>query len=257
MTEIRIDINADLGESPEALADGSDLELMEYISSANVACGGHAGDARTMEQVLSAAKRMKVAVGAHPSYPDRANFGRIEMQLEPAEIEASVQDQITALSQIAKALDLQLVHVKPHGALYHAANHRGDVAQAIGRAVLACNPRLIMVGQATSSALESLALDTWRDMGLRCIAEAFADRAYQPDGTLRKRTLPGALLDSPDSAAQQALDIALRHKVIAGTSALSVNAGTICIHSDTPNSLAIAREVNRRLIQAGVMIASP
>jgi UPF0271 protein len=249
MTEITIDLNADLGESPEALADGRDFELMRYLSSANVACGGHAGDERTMEQTLAAAKRLNVAVGAHPSYPDRAHFGRLEMPIAPAELEASVRDQIAALARIAKALDLRLVHVKPHGALYHAANCRADVAQALGRAVLASDPQMIMVGQAASSAL-----DVWRDMGLRCAGEAFADRAYQPDGTLRQRTLPGALLDSPDAAARQALDIALRHKVFAGAVELLVQAGTICIHSDTPGAVEIAREVSRRLKLAGVTI---
>lgn len=251
MGEVRIDINADLGESPEALADGRDYELMRYISSANVACGGHAGDAHTMEQTLAAAKRMNVAVGAHPSYPDQAHFGRIEMPLAPAEIEAAVRDQIAALARIAEALGVKLVHVKPHGALYHAANSSGEVARALGRAVVASNSQLILVGQAASSAL-----DTWRSMGLRCVGEAFADRAYEPDGTLRQRRLPGALLSDPEDAARQALDIALRHKVVAGTAELPVNAGTICIHSDTPGAAAIAREVNRQLKMAGVTIGS-
>jgi UPF0271 protein len=195
---------------------------------------------------------MGIAVGAHPGYPDRANFGRVEMQLSPVDIESSVRDQITALDQIAKALGVRTVHVKPHGALYHAANHRVDVARALGRAVLARGPQLIVVGQAGSPALQ-----TWRDMGLRCIGEAFADRAYEPDGNLRKRTLTGALLDSPERAAQQALDIVLRHKVMAGTTEIPITAGTLCIHSDTPNSLAIAREVSHRLRAAGVTIASP
>ena len=250
MSDLFIDINADLGESEEALANGADFELMRYITSANVACGGHAGDERTMRETLAAAKKLKVAVGAHPSYPDRANFGRIESTLSPAEIEAAVHQQIAALVKIADALGLRLAHVKPHGALYHAANTRREVAEAIGRAAKAINPQLIMVGQAGSSALE-----LWRAMGLRAAAEAFADRAYEPDGTLRKRTLAGALLDNPARAAEQALSIATRHRVIATDGReLPVDASTICIHSDTPGSAAIAREISRQLKSAGVSV---
>jgi 5-oxoprolinase (ATP-hydrolysing) subunit A len=247
---IAIDINADLGESEEALANGTDVELMRYITSANVACGGHAGDERTMEQTLAAARKLNVGVGAHPGYPDRANFGRVDAALVPAEIEASVQGQIVALAKVAESLGMLLVHVKPHGALYHAANKNREVALAIGRAVQGVNPKLIMVGQAGSTALEA-----WRSLGLRCAAEAFADRAYEPDGTLRKRTLPGALLDDPVRAAEQAVNIAVAHRVItANGRELPVEADTICIHSDTPGSVAIAREVNQRLKAAGVLL---
>jgi UPF0271 protein len=250
MSDLTIDINADLGESEESLANGTDFELMRYITSANVACGGHAGNERTMQETLTAARKLKVAIGAHPSYPDRANFGRIESTSSPAEIEASVGQQIAALLNIAESLDMRLVHVKPHGALYHAANTNREIALAIGRAVQAINPHLLMVGQAGSSALGA-----WRGMGLHCAAEAFADRAYEPDGTLRKRTLSGALLDDPSRAAQQAVDIVVRHRAIASDgSEITIEANTICIHSDTPGSVAIAREVNQRLIAAGVRV---
>ena len=250
MSELFIDINADLGESEELLANGTDWELMRYITSANVACGGHAGDVHTMRETLAAAKSMNVAVGAHPGYPDRANFGRLQSALPVAEIAASVCAQIAALIKVADSLGMRVTHVKPHGALYHAANNERDVAQFIGRAVQDLDPRLIMVGQTGSPAL-----DLWRAMGLRCAAEAFADRAYESDGSLRKRTLPGALLDDPARAAVQAVNIALRHGVIAGDgSELSVKADTVCIHSDTPGSVSIAREVNRRLREAGVSL---
>jgi UPF0271 protein len=250
MSDLTIDINADLGESEESLANGTDFELMRYITSANVACGGHAGNERTMLETLTAARELKVAVGAHPSYPDRANFGRIESPLSPAEIETSVGQQIETLAKLAESLDVRLVHVKPHGALYHAANTNREVALAIGRSVQVINPQLIMVGQAGSSALEA-----WRSIGLHCAAEAFADRAYEPDGSLRKRTLSGALLDDPQRAAQQAVDIAVRHRVIASDgSELAVEANTICIHSDTPGSVDIVREVNQRLKTAGVRL---
>ena len=247
---MEIDLNADMGESPEALANGADLELMRYITSANVACGGHAGDESTMRQTIAAAKELKVAVGAHPSYPDRENFGRLESAMPPAALESSVRQQIAALAKVAGELGVRLVHVKPHGALYHATNKNREIALAVGRAVQAIDPQLIMVGQAGSASLE-----TWRGMGLRVAAEAFADRTYEPDGTLRKRTLPGALVDSPERAAQQALDITLRHKVVAGDgSELQLLAQTICMHSDTPGAPAIARAVNQRLKSAGVQV---
>jgi len=250
MTDISIDINADLGESEESLAIGTDFELMRYITSANIACGGHAGNEETMRQTLAAARRLNVAVGAHPGYPDQANFGRVESPLSPMEIEASVGQQIMALAKIAEPLDMRLAHVKPHGALYHAANTNREVALAIGRAVKAIDPQLVMVGQAGSPVLE-----IWHHMGLRFAAEAFADRAYEPDGTLRKRTLSGALLDNPARAAQQAIDIAIRHKIIASDGSEStIEANTICIHSDTPGSVAIAREINQRLKAAGVLL---
>jgi len=140
--------------------------------------------------------------------------------------------------------------VKPHGALYHATNKDREIALAVGRAVKKIDPQLIMVGQAGAPALE-----IWREMGLRCAAETFADRTYEPDGTLRKRTLPNALLDTPERAAQQALGIALNHKVVAGDgSGLELVAQTICIHSDTPGAAGIAREVNQRLKAAGVQV---
>jgi UPF0271 protein len=250
VSDLTIDINSDLGESEESLANGTDYELMRYITSANVACGGHAGNERTMRETVRIAKELSVAVGAHPGYPDRANFGRIESPMAASEIEATVRDQIAALAEVAASLSVQLVHCKPHGALYHAANKSTEVAAAIGRAVLESEEQLIMVGQAGSSTLT-----LWESMGLTCAAEAFADRAYEPNGLLRKRTLPDALLEEPAKAALQALDIATRQMAVAtdGTR-LRVDAGTICIHSDTPGSVSIARAVSEALRNAGVQL---
>ncbi len=247
---MEIDLNADLGESPEALANGADFDLMHYVTSANVACGGHSGDESTMRQTVAAAKELSVAIGAHPSYPDRENFGRLESPMPPAALESSVLQQIAALAKVTEQFGVRLVHVKPHGALYHATNKDREIAMAVGRAVQAIDPQLIVVGQAGSPSLE-----TWRGMGLRTAAEAFADRTYERDGTLRKRTLPGALLDTPERAAQQAMDIALRHHVLAGDgSELPLFAQTICMHSDTPGAAAIARAVNQWLKSAGVQV---
>lgn len=250
MAELWMDINSDLGEREESLANGQDFELMHYITSANVACGGHAGDEQTMRETVRMAKQLGVAVGAHPGYPDRENFGRIESPLAAAEIEATVRDQIAALAEIAAAEGVELVHCKPHGALYHAANKSAEVAAAIGRAVLESGEQLIMVGQAGS---ETLTL--WESMGLTCAAEAFADRAYEPDGILRKRSLPGALLDDPAKAAKQAVEIATRGVAVATDgSLLKVVAQTLCIHSDTPGSAGIARAVNEALRAAGLRL---
>jgi 5-oxoprolinase (ATP-hydrolysing) subunit A len=250
VTDISIDINADLGEFEESLANGADFELMRYITSANVACGGHAGNEQSMRQTLLSARKLNLAVGAHPGYPDPANFGRVELPHSALEIEDSVARQIAALVKIAESLDMRLAHVKPHGALYHAANTNRETALAIGRAAKAVDPQLVMVGQAGSTVLA-----VWHSMGLRCAAEAFADRVYEPDGTLRKRTLSGALIDDPARAAQQAIEIAVRRRVVASDgSELRVEAKTICIHSDTPGSVAIACEVNQRLKAAGVHV---
>jgi UPF0271 protein len=248
--ETSIDLNADLGESPEALANGADFEIMRYITSANVACGGHAGDEDTMRRTVNAAKELNVAVGAHPSYPDRQNFGRLELTMPPVDLEKSIREQIASLRRVADQFGLRLVHVKPHGALYHATNRDRDTALALGRAVQAIDPQLIIVGQAGAPAVE-----VWREMGLRTASEAFADRRYEPDGSLRKRSLPGALLETPERAAQQALDIVLRSRVVASDgSELPLVADTICMHSDTPGAAAIAREVNQQLKAAGVRV---
>jgi UPF0271 protein len=253
MSELFIDLNSDLGESVEALANGSDFELMGFITSANIACGGHAGDEQTMKQTLIAARELKVAVGAHPSYPDRANFGRVAVPLSAKEIETSVREQILALAEAADEFGVRIAHVKPHGALYHAARDL-RIAEAVGSAVVSVfkNPdsHPVMVGQAGSVALEH-----WRAIGLRCAAEAFADRVYEGDGTLRSRNLVGALLDTPARAAEQALEIALHRRVITlDGHALPITADTLCIHSDTPNAAAIAREVKRQLAAAGVAV---
>jgi UPF0271 protein len=249
MSELVIDLNADLGEIPELLASGADGELMRYISSANIACGAHAGSKEMMRETVALAKSLGVAIGAHPGYPDRENFGRVEMALAPDALEESVRTQISELMDVAAAAGEKVVHIKPHGALYHATN-RPETAEAVGRAALALDANFIMVGQCGSASVVR-----WREMGLQCATEAFADRAYERDGTLRKRTLPGALLESSEAAANQAISIATLGSVTAhdGT-ALRVAAQTLCLHSDTPGAAAIARVIHERLCTAGVVI---
>jgi 5-oxoprolinase (ATP-hydrolysing) subunit A len=245
-----IDINADLGESPESLANGADSELMRHITSASIACGGHAGDTWSMERTLELAKELGIAAGAHPGYPDPANFGRVELVIAVDELENSLRDQIASLARIADRLGVRLNHVKPHGALYHAANRHHEVALAIGHAVIAVDSNLIVVGQAGSPCL-----DSWRSLGLWCAEEAFADRTYERNGTLRHRKFPGAVLQDPERAARQALDIAVRHRVnLDDGSELYLVAETLCIHSDTPGAATIARVVNDRLKAAGIQL---
>lgn len=248
--DLGIDLNSDMGEMAESLANGADRELMRWITSANVACGGHAGDERRMRETVELARVAGVAVGAHPGYPDRANFGRVEMKMSAAEVENFVREQILALARVAGGLGVGLRHVKPHGALYHAANRERAIAEATGRAVQAVDSRLTMVGQAGADCVE-----VWRAMGLRSVGEAFADRAYEKDGTLRSRKVAGALIEAPERAAAQAVDIAMRREVrVAGGARLAVDAETICIHSDTPSAAAIARAVRRGLEAAGVRV---
>ena len=206
---ITIDINSDIGELPEAIANGTEEKIMRQLTSANIACGGHAGDEQTMEITVGLAKKLGVGVGAHPGYPDRENFGRTEMEMTPEALEASVREQIAALQKVAKRHGVPVVHVKPHGALYHAANNSKAAAEAISRAALACDPKLIMVGQSGSNALRWYA-----GMGLQTVAEAFADRAYESDGTLRNRKLPGALMQPAERAAEQGVGIAARGEII-------------------------------------------
>ncbi|MGA3212408.1 MAG: 5-oxoprolinase subunit PxpA [Terriglobales bacterium] len=245
-----IDINADLGESSERLENGSDIELMRYITSASIACGGHAGDKSIMRRTLAAARELGLAVGAHPGYPDHKNFGRVELRMPAKALEQTVREQMTALIDLATPIGLQISYVKPHGALYHSASRNLEVAFALACAVQAVDSRLVLVGQTGSAAFEAgLA------MGLRCAAEAFADRMYESDGSLRKRTLEGALIESPERAAQQALDIALKRAItLPNGCVLPVTAETICIHSDTPGAARIACAVQEELRAAGICV---
>ncbi len=245
-----IDLNADLGESPEALADGREEALLRVVTSANVACGGHAGDERTMAGVLALAGRLDVAVGAHPGYPDRAGFGRNSLGMTPAEIEATVHAQLLALARSAARAGVEVAHVKPHGALYNDATRDEAVARAIARAVRRWRSDAVVVGLAGSPCLAVFASE-----GLGAVGESFADRAYEADGTLRSRALPGALLSDPEAAARQAVSIGRDgHADAWGGGRVAIAARTICVHGDTPAALSIARAVRTALEAAGVTV---
>jgi UPF0271 protein len=250
-SRLRIDLNCDMGEIPEAIVDGTQDALMQSITSANVACGGHAGDAETMRMTIEQALRRGVAVGAHPGYPDRENFGRLELDMGTAEVAQFVFEQVSALARVAKICGASVVHVKPHGALYNQAVKNRDLAAAIATGVARWNRGVVLVGLAGS-----LMLEVFRESGFAVAAEAFADRQYEPDGTLRSRKYEDALLRDPEKAARQALGMVERGVVTASDgSEVAVAAQTICIHGDTPGATEIAAEVARVLRGSGVTLA--
>src|SRR5260370_9223623 len=200
-----------MGELPEAIADGTQEALMRSITSVNIACGGHAGDEQTMKTTIEQALRWKLAIGAHPGYPDRENFGRLELKMAAEAVANSIYEQVRALAEVAGKCGAKLVHVKPHGALYNqAVKNRGlaeaiakGVSKAVGSKSVGLNKDVVLVGLAGSPMLE-----VFRKAGFVVAAEAFADRRYEPDGTLRSRKFDDALIRDPSEAARQALSIA-------------------------------------------------
>jgi UPF0271 protein len=226
---INIDLNCDMGELEDAAHEAA---LMAFITSANIACGGHAGDAQTMERTARLALQRGVRIGAHPGYPDRENFGRLEIAMTPEAIADTVYAQVARLDDVVRRLGGAIVHVKPHGALYNVAVHNPGVARAIALGVARWNPGVTLFGLAASPML-----DVWRAMGMTVAAEAFADRRYQADGTLRPRKFPDALITDPREAAAQALRFARQGL-----------ADTICVHGDTPGSVAILQACREALI---------
>jgi UPF0271 protein len=248
---LSIDLNCDMGEIPKAIADGTQEALMRSITSANVACGGHAGDAETMRTTIEQALRFKVAIGAHPGYPDRENFGRLELKMAPDAVANSVFEQVEALGKIAESCGAPVVHVKPHGALYNQAVKNRELAAAIAEGVARWRRDVVLVGLAGSPML-----DVFRKAGFAVAAEAFADRRYAPDGTLRSRKFEDALIRDPAEAARLALGMVERGVVTAiDGSEVKVAAQTICIHGDTPGAAKIAEEVARTLRQAGIALS--
>jgi UPF0271 protein len=241
---MKIDLNCDLGESFGRYTLGNDAAIMPYITSANIACGFHAGDPGVMGATVRLAKQHGVAIGAHPGWPDLQGFGRRAMQLPPAEVEALVLYQIGALAAFAKAEGLALQHVKPHGALYNQAAAEIELAQAIAQGVKRFSPDLVLVGLAGSRLVEA-----GRALGLRVADEAFPDRAYNPDGTLKPRSEPGAVLDAPQQVAENALRLAREGVRIAG---LNLPVETLCLHGDHPGAVENARLVRDRLEKEGI-----
>jgi len=242
---MQIDLNADLGEGC-----GNDEALIQLISSANVACGWHAGDAATMLQTVKWALDNNVAIGAHPSFPDRENFGRTEMQRDPEAVYADVLYQIGALDAIVRAQGGVLHHVKPHGALYNQAVRDPALARAIVRAVRDFDADLVFFGLAGSQMI-----DVAKEAGLRVKQEVFADRGYNADGTLVRRGTPGALHEDEEVALDQTLTMVREQRVraIDGTW-VPIRAETVCLHGDGAHALAFARRIRERLGAEGIAI---
>ncbi|MFG6466081.1 5-oxoprolinase subunit PxpA [Roseateles sp. BYS87W] len=242
---MHVDLNADLGEGAP-----HDAELLTLVSSANIACGWHAGDARLMQATVAAALAQGVALGAHPSYPDRENFGRSEMQLTPDEVRADLIYQIGALDALVRAAGGQLHHVKPHGALYNQAARDPALADAVADAVLAVSPGLALYGLAGSELLRAA-----ERAGLRAVAEVFADRGYRADGSLVPRSQPGALIHDTAEAVARTLRM-VREGVVQAVSGETVplHAETICLHGDGPHAVAFAHALHAALREAGVAL---
>jgi UPF0271 protein len=247
---MHIDLNCDMGEIAEHVTGGIQEALMRSITSVNIACGGHAGDERMMKATIEQALRWDLTIGAHPGYADRENFGRVELDLPFEEIEESVYGQIRTLAEVAATYATAIVHVKPHGALYNQAVNKPDLARAIANGVARFSKDVVLVGLAGSKML-----DVFREAGFRVAAEAFADRRYEPDGTLRSRKFEDALLKDPKDAAEQAVRISTNQGVVASDgSTVKIEAQTICIHGDTPGAPKIAEAVAAGLQQANVAL---
>jgi 5-oxoprolinase (ATP-hydrolysing) subunit A len=233
----RIDVNCDMGELPEAAADGTQESLMEHVTSVNIACGGHAGDEVLMETTVRMALARDRQIGAHPGYPDRENFGRLDLVMSAEELANSVYEQIRTLEGVTRRAGAEIRHVKPHGALYNTAVRNTTTARAIAEGVARWSRDVTLVGKAGS-----LMLEVFQEAGFRVAAEAFADRRYEQDGSLRGRRLPGALIEDPSTAAEQALRLA------------ASGVDTICLHGDTPGAVRVAAALAERLRRAGIAL---
>jgi UPF0271 protein len=250
---VTIDLNADVGESFGAYRYGDDEGVLPSVSSANIACGFHAGDPGVMRSTVQLARRHGAALGAHPGFQDLAGFGRREMRIPTAELESLVAYQIGALAAIAAAEGARLSHVKPHGALYNMAAQDKAMADAIAHAVRAVDASLVLFGLSGSQLVAA-----GERAGLRVASEVFADRGYRADGSLAPRGTPGAVLTDAAEVARRAVTMASRQTVTAldGTS-VSLRADTVCVHGDTPGAAALARAVRSALASAGIEVLPP
>lgn len=239
-----VDLNADVGEGA-----AEDDALLDEVTSASVACGVHAGDPDTMRRTVEAATRRGVVVGAHPSYPDREGFGRRQMEMSPAQVTSEVLAQVGALDAIARGCGTRVRYVKPHGALYHRMAEDEACARAIAQACEQAGG-LVLLAPAGSVAVEIA-----ESLGAPVATEAFADRAYGPEGRLVSRAVAGAVLTDPEEVARRAVAIAVEHRVRAtdGTT-IAVTASSICVHGDTPGAEVLARRVRRALEDVGVAL---
>ncbi|MEC0303210.1 LamB/YcsF family protein [Terribacillus saccharophilus] len=238
-----IDLNSDLGESFGAYTIGNDQEVLKYISSANIACGFHAGDHNVMLETVKTAAELGVGIGAHPGFPDLAGFGRREMKLSPKEIYNLVVYQVGAIQGAAKACGTYVQHVKPHGALYNMASKDSAIAEAIATAVYAVDPKLVLFGLAGSELVRA-----GEKVGLSVAQEVFSDRTYQADGTLTPRSQANAMIHDVTVAVDRVIRMIQEGKVTAvdGTD-INIQADTICVHGDEPEALQFVQQLRERL----------
>ena len=247
----QVDLNSDLGESFGAYTIGLDSEVIRYVSSVNVACGYHAGDPLVMDRTVALAKAAGVAVGAHPGFPDLMGFGRRNLACSPAEAKAYIQYQMGALGAFAAAQGVRLQHVKPHGALYNMAAKDPALAKAIAEGIAAVDKDMILLGLAGSEMLKA-----GQAAGLRVASEVFADRAYQADGTLVPRKLPGAVIHDAGEAIARTVRMVTEGKVTALTGEeVSIRADSICVHGDNPSAVEFVKNIRAALEAEGVTIA--
>lgn len=246
----RVDLNCDMGESFGPWPMGSDEDVLRSVTSANIACGFHAGDPDVMRRTVRAARDAGVAVGAHPGLPDLVGFGRREMNVSPAEVEDMVLYQLGALAAFAAAEGVELRHVKAHGALYNMAARDRSLASAIARSVASFDPKLVLFGLAGS-----LMLEAGRNAGLRVASEGFADRAYEPDGSLTPRSRAGAVIHEPERVVERAVGMVMEGRVkTTDGSDLTLHVDTLCTHGDTPGAQALVRRLRAGLESQGVAV---
>lgn len=247
---LKVDLNSDLGESFGAYKIGMDADILQYVSSANIACGFHAGDPIVMEETVRLAKKAGAAVGAHPGYPDLQGFGRRNMICTPKEVKAYVKYQLGALLAFTRTAGIPLQHCKPHGALYNMAAKDKALAAAIAEAVADVDAGIILLGLAGSAMTEA-----GKEAGLRVAGEVFADRAYQADGSLVPRSMPGAVIHDTEEALSRTVRMVKEGIVTAVTGeTVPLTADSICVHGDNPSALAFVKAIRERLETEGVSV---
>lgn len=249
---MKIDLNCDLGESFGTYSLGMDEEVLKYITSANIACGWHAGDSLVMEKTVALAKKNNVAVGAHPGYPDLVGFGRRNLNVSPKELKTYVKYQVGALFAFAKSEGVKMQHVKPHGAMYNMAAKDYKLALAIAEGIKEVDENLILMGLANSELIKA-----GKDVGIKVANEVFADRAYNDDGTLVARTLPGAVIHDKDLAIKRVIKMVKDGKIESiNGKIIEIVPQSICIHGDNPEALEFSRNIKEALIKEGIEVVS-
>jgi len=247
----KVDLNSDLGESFGTYQIGLDEEVIAHVSSVNIACGFHAGDPLTMEKTVATAKARRTAVGAHPGFPDLLGFGRRNMVCTQQEVKAYVKYQLGALTAFARSYGVRLQHCKPHGALYNMAGKDSELASAIAQAIAEVDSSIILLGLSGSKMVEA-----GRQVGLQVACEVFADRAYQANGSLVPRSLPGAVIHNAREAATRAVRMVKEGKVTSVTGEdIDVEAHSICVHGDNPAAIMFVKEIRARLEAENISVA--